>query len=81
MQVLKIRRPTFFDREELTTALSADDALNEGLEELHALVGVETVKGDVGRLINFQRAHVGVSLASNDVESSSVPQDLASTIS
>ena len=38
---------------EKSTKLSADDALKEGIEELKALVGVDSVKTEVGRLTNF----------------------------
>lgn len=33
--------------------LAPDEALDEGLTELHALVGVESVKQEIGRLTNF----------------------------
>jgi len=36
-----------------STKLSAEDALKEGIDELKALVGVDSVKTEVGRLTNF----------------------------
>lgn len=38
---------------EKSTKLSAEDALKEGIEELKSLVGVDSVKSEVGRLTNF----------------------------
>ncbi len=43
-----------WDREEKSTnRLSAADALKEGIDELKALVGVDSVKSEIGRLTNF----------------------------
>jgi len=38
---------------EKSTKLSAEDALKEGIDELKALVGVDSVKSEIGRLTNF----------------------------
>jgi AAA+ superfamily predicted ATPase len=38
---------------EKSTKLSAEEALKEGIDELKALVGVDSVKTEVGRLTNF----------------------------
>jgi len=38
---------------EKSTKLSAEDALREGIDELKALVGVDSVKTEMGRLTNF----------------------------